>query len=76
MKTMPVRVTKRARAAAESILKMWQEIRDEMDFDKRLSESKLEDSWYKLERRQALRDSLEAMKRAGLINDYSLGGIT
>jgi len=61
-RTKPVRVTKKARAAAEMVLGQWKKFVD-------LSEG---DPWYHRETRQAYQDALLAMKTAGLINDYNL----
>lgn len=60
--------TKPVKEAATSI--MYQEARE-------ASEQTL-DEWHMLERKQALRDSLEAFKRTGVIADYNLktGNIT
>jgi hypothetical protein len=57
-------MTKAARKCAEQILKMWRECVDIVN--------ERRNQWVWVERRQALRDALEAMKKNGLINDYDL----
>lgn len=50
--------------AAESIIKMYKELNDPNDH------------WKNVDKKQALRDSLEALKRNGCIKNYNLNDYT